>query len=248
MTFLHKRVEEGNGTFGSHLRDLRELQMLTLEDASRATKIRDTILRALEEDRIAELDDPVFAERHLMAYVRYLGGHEPYFLARYRERLKELNAKHRVSDLLPRTRGVRWMDLFAGPQFVGLAGIVLLAVVLGGYVVWQTSLVRTPPTLNVDHPRDGEHLTDPTVVVRGRTMAEASVTVNGKDAAVNAAGEFLLPVDVRRGASIITITATRRRGSQTIVQRRVIYDEPLSGTELLRWETTTSTSATGTQP
>lgn len=244
MTFLHKRVEEGNGTFGSHLRDLRDLQSISLERASRDTKIRDTILLALEEDRITELDDPVFAERHLMAYVRYLGGHEPYFIARYRERLKGLNAERQVNDLLPRKRGVRGWDLFAGPQLMAVAGIVLLGAVFAGYVLWQTHLVRIPPPLSLSSPQDGERLERPTVVVRGHTMAEAEVTVNGKDAAVDDQGNFSLSMDVRRGTTVLTVVARRRRGSETHLQRSVLYDTALS--EIPDIKVATS-SATGTR-
>jgi cytoskeletal protein RodZ len=239
MTFLHKRVEEGNGTFGSHLRDLRELQKLTLERASKDTKIRDTILAALEEDRIGELDDPVFAERHLMAYVRYLGGHEPYFLARYRERLKDLNATHEVKDLLPRTRGVRWRDLFVGPQVLAAAGVLFLGVAFGGYVMWQAHLVGSAPSLDVTTPQDGEHLERPTVDVQGVTMSEATVTINGKNAPVDGNGAFILPIDVRRGTTIIKIVARRRRGSETVIERRVVYDAALSETDIPEMTTTT---------
>lgn len=247
MTFLHKRVEEGHGTFGSHLRDLRDLQQISIERASRDTKIRDTILLAFEEDRMAEMDDPVFAERHLLAYVRYLGGHEPYFLARYRERLKELNATHHTRDLLPRTRGVRWMDMFAGPQLLAVAGILLLGMAFGGYVLWQAHLVRIPPPLVVEHPMEGEHLTGPSVLVRGRTMPEAVVTVNGKDAPVDGEGAFSLSLDVRRGTTLVTVTARRRRGSQITVERRVVYEAALQDSGMVEIVIPTSTSATGTR-
>lgn len=247
MTFLHKRVEEGGGTFGSHLRDLREAQGISLEAASRHTKIRDTILRAFEEDRMEALDDPAFAERHLKAYVRYLGGHEAYVTARYRERLKEMHAEHQVRDMLPRMRGVRWMDLFAGPQVVGIAGVLLLGAALGGYVLWQTQLIRTPPPLEVQAPQDGERLQTPTAIVRGRTISEATVMVNGQEAPVDGTGSFMMSVDVPRGTTIITIVASRRRGSQTVVERRVTYESPASVEEISAPQAAT-TSATGTRP
>ena len=227
MTFLHKRVEEGSGTFGSHLRDLRELQGRTLEQASQETKIREPILRAFEEDRIGDLDDPVFVTRHLKTYVRYLDGHEPYFVARYRERLQALKAERHVRDVLPRMRGVRGWDLFVGPQLLAIAGILALGMLLGGYVLWQAHLVRTPPTLDISSPQDGERLSGPLVTVRGHTMAEAYVTINGRDAAVGTDGNFALTLDVRRGTTVMTIVARRRRGSETQVSRSVLYDVAL---------------------
>lgn len=246
MSFLHKRVEEGNGTFGSHLRDLRELQKVEIERVAKDLKIRDTILLALEEDRIEELDDPAFAERHLMAYVRYLGGHEPYFLGRYRERLAGLGAS-RGMRYLPRTRGVRGIDLLAGPQLLALAGLVFLALLFGGYVTWQALLVRTPPTLILEEPKEGEPLRGPTVTVRGKTIPEASVTVNGRAAAVNAVGMFSLDLDVRRGTTAIEVIARRRRGSETRIVRQVSYGAPLPSPDMLDVPSFASSSATTTR-
>ena len=247
MAFLHKRVEDGSGTFGSHLRDLRELQGCSLEQAAQDTKIRESILRAFEEDRIAELDDPVFATRHLKTYVSYLGGHEPYFTARYRERLNALKAERHVRDLLPRMRGVRQWDLFAGPQLLAIAGVLALGALFGGYVLWQAHLVRIPPPLEITSPLEGERRSDPSVTVRGTTMPEAYVTVNGRDAAVEMDGRFALTLDLRRGTTPITIIARRRRGSETQVTRNVVYDVALpNGVPIAPIEAATS-SATGTQ-
>jgi cytoskeletal protein RodZ len=246
MTFMHKPVGEEGGTFGSDLRALRELSGLSLQQAASATKIRDTILAALEEDRMADLDDPAFVEHHLLAYVRYLGGHEQYFIARYRERLKALHAERQVSELLPRVRKIRRRDLFSGPQLLALAGLVLFAVGLGGYVAWQAALVRIQPPLEVTSPVAGERLSRPVVTVQGKTMPEAEVTVSGRSAPVDGTGAFTVSLDVRRGTTVLTIVARRRRGSETTMERSVVYDAPLEGTEFLDVPTFTSSTTSST--
>jgi hypothetical protein len=245
MTFLHKRVGEGSGSFGADLRDLREHNKRTLEDAARDTKISDRILRAFEEDRIEDIEDPAFAERHLLAYVRFLGGYEPYFLTRYRAKITELKASRRTEQLLPRRRGVKGLDLFVGPHFLGVLGIVLLAFGLGGYVWWQAHAMRIPPPLAVESPVDGERIQKPVVLVRGKTIGEAYVTVNGVDAPVDVEGNFSVSVNVRRGTTVITVIARRRRGSESRLERRVVYDRPLPELELLPGYGT-STAATST--
>src|SRR3989338_153308 len=242
MTFLHKRVGTGPATFGTDLRDLRELHNLTIEQVARETKIRDTVLRALEEDRLSDIDDPAFIVRHITTYVRHLGGYEPYFLARFRAKLEELHATRKTSDLLPRTRGVRSLALMVGPHLLGVLGVVLLAVGLGGYVWWQAEAVNAPPLLVVESPLDGERLLHPIVLVRGRTIPEAYVRVNGRDAAVDGNGAFELTLDVRRGTMIVSIVARRRRGSETVIERRVVYDRPLPEAELIDLTATSTAS------
>ncbi len=251
MTFLHKRVREGDASFGSDLRDLRELHGITFEEACRATKIDRKILKAFEEDRLEDLDDPIFAERHLAAYVKYLGGYEPYFRMRYEGRLAGVSSERKTEDLLPRVRKIGFFDLFAAPQFLAFLGILAFAGLLGGYVLWQAHAVNTPPPLAVDRPRDGEILSVPRADVRGATIAEATVSVNGRDAPVAPDGTFGIELDVPRGTSAVTITAKRRRGSETTVVRRVTYERELPGTDELEGITGTGTGmemVTSTSP
>lgn len=246
MTFLHKSVGDEPSSFGSDLRDLRELHAIKLETACKETKIDRSVLEALEADRLEDLDDPIFVERHLMAYVKYLGGYEPYFKARYQTKLKELGKHRKTEDLLPRKRNVRFLDLFVAPQFLAFLGVILLAVGLGSYVLWQAYTVNTAPPLEIESPVDGERLDGPRVLVEGQTIPEAYVLVNDRDAAVGSDGRFHLELDVPRGITIITIVARRRRGSETSVDRRVIFDRELmevpSTEELFATSTEVTTS------
>jgi hypothetical protein len=227
MTFLHKSVREEPSSFGSDLRDLRDLRAVSMKRACEETKIASSILQAFEADRVEDLDDPVYAERHLLAYVRYLGGYEPYFRTRYGAKLRELRAERKTEDLLPRRRNVRFADLFVAPQFIAFLGLILLAACLGGYVFWQAYTVNVAPPLEIESPADGVRLDAPRVIVTGKTIPEATVTVNDRDAAVDGEGRFRMELDVPRGTTVITIAARRRRGSETFVERKVIFDREI---------------------
>jgi cytoskeletal protein RodZ len=247
MTFLHKSVGDEPSSFGSDLRDLRELHAITLETACKETKIDRSVLEAFESDSIEDIDDPIFSERHLLAYVKYLGGYEPYFKARYQTRLKELGKSRKTEDLLPRKRKVRFLDLFVAPQFLAFLGVILLAVGLGSYVLWQAYTVNTAPPLEIETPIDGERLDGSRVLVKGQTIPEAYVLVNDRDAAVESDGSFHLELDVPRGTTIISIIARRRRGSETRIERRVIFDREvmeIPSTEELFATSTEATTST----
>jgi transcriptional regulator with XRE-family HTH domain len=224
MTFLHKSIGGSEAQFGSDLKDLRELHGISFEQACRETKIDASILRLLEEDRILEFDDPIFAKRHLMVYIRYLGGYEPYFSGRFDAQVKEIASSRTTKDLLPRERSVHFWDLFVAPQFLAFLGIVLLAGIVMTYVVWQAHAVNTSPLLELASPNDGIHLETARVLVEGKTMSEATLTVNGQNVAVDEQGNFSSEFDVHRGTNVIRIVAKRRRGSETILERRVVFD------------------------
>jgi cytoskeletal protein RodZ len=243
MTFLHKRVREGDASFGSDLRDLRELRGIAFDEACKTTKIDARILKAFEEDRLEELDDPIFVGRHLAAYVKYLGGYEPYFRMRYESRLAACASARKTEDLLPRMRKIGFFDLFAAPQFLAFLGILAFGLLLGGYVLWQAHAVGMSPPLTVDRPRDGEVLDTPRADIRGTTIAEATVTVNGRDAPVSSNGAFNIQLDVSRGTTAITIISRRRRGSETRIVRHVTYERELPELDVLGDMTGTSTAA-----
>jgi cytoskeleton protein RodZ len=71
-----KPWEEGDGaggSFGSWLRQQREIRNLTLREISDATRIGMRYLAALEDDRFEVLPAPVFAKGFLREYARYVG-------------------------------------------------------------------------------------------------------------------------------------------------------------------------------
>ena len=58
---------------GKYLKAERESRNLSLKEVSESTKIRENLLRAIEEDRFDLLPHAVFVKGFLTAYARYLG-------------------------------------------------------------------------------------------------------------------------------------------------------------------------------
>ncbi|MDP3016614.1 MAG: helix-turn-helix transcriptional regulator [Deltaproteobacteria bacterium] len=58
---------------GKCLKVERELRNLSLEEATKFTKIREHFLRAIEEDRYELLPPAVYVKGFLTVYARYLG-------------------------------------------------------------------------------------------------------------------------------------------------------------------------------
>lgn len=231
MTFLHKSVGGCESQFGSDLRDLRELHGISFEQACRETRIDASVLKLLEEDRILEFNDPLFLKRHLGVYVRYLGGYEPYFTGRFDTCIRAHQSSERTTkDLLPRERSVRFWDLFVAPQFLTFLGVLFLAGLLMTYVAWQAHTVSTAPFLEVSSPVDGIRIDSARVIVSGKTMSEATLSVNGQNVAVDEQGGFSMSFDVHRGTNVIRVIAKRRRGSETVVERRVVFDRAMPAT------------------
>jgi cytoskeletal protein RodZ len=76
-------------SIGAYLKREREFRNITLDEISQATKIRETNLRALEEDRLNSLGSPVFVKGYLKACATYLGLDPNDLVLRYEASLRE---------------------------------------------------------------------------------------------------------------------------------------------------------------
>lgn len=120
-------------SFGENLRREREMRAVTLEEMSETTKISVRLLRALEQDRFAELPGGVFTRSFIRAYAQYLGLDEEHVLSEYKRAarpstdndLSRLTPAAAYGDKGPRTRVLPW---------------VIIAALLGsGYAVYRYS-------------------------------------------------------------------------------------------------------------
>ena len=72
-------------SLGKYLKAERESQNLSLQEVSESTKIREPLLRALEEDRYDLISSPVYVKGFLDAYARYLGLDSNEIILQYQE-------------------------------------------------------------------------------------------------------------------------------------------------------------------
>lgn len=230
MGFMVKSVN-AEGGLGQDLAELRKRAGYTIEDASRATKLPPSVIRALEEEDWAQIPDPVHWERQVRAYAGFLGGNASYYILKYREALKSRQMAPEAKDFLPRPIRIRAIELSVGPRWFAVAGVLIVFLGLGAYVYGQARAISSPPPLTLESPTDGLQLDGPVVHVRGQTSPESSVTVNGLQAVVGTDGEFSATIHVPRGTTLVVVSARKRHGKEATEVRRVLYDRVTSRLE-----------------
>ncbi|MDX1779111.1 MAG: helix-turn-helix domain-containing protein, partial [Thermodesulfobacteriota bacterium] len=77
-------------TLGDYLKNKREAQNITLEEASQVTRIRKTILEAVENNQFDLIPPKVFAQGFIKSYATYLGLDGSEAVKRYFEALDSL--------------------------------------------------------------------------------------------------------------------------------------------------------------
>ena len=110
---------------GKYLKAERELQRLSLEEAANYTKIREPLLKTIEEDGYELLPHSLYVKGFLTTYARYLGLDPNEVILRYQKYLedvgicqqKKISASPAVLSPKKKTRG--WL-------FFALMGAMLL--------------------------------------------------------------------------------------------------------------------------
>lgn len=116
-------------SLGDYLKREREFRKVSLEEISRTTKIREDILKRLEEGRLDSFASPVFIKGFLRAYAAYVGLNPDDVVLRYEASLREekdLPAK-RVSEDASKQWMLKYIVL---PVSLLLALGILLSLVL----------------------------------------------------------------------------------------------------------------------
>ncbi len=221
MGFIQKSINPGGG-LGHDLRELRTKAGLSLAEASKASKVSEGAIRALEEERWEEIPDPLYFEHVFRTYLSLYSIQQNYYLEKYRMCLKIKTRERTTQELLPRER-VRRSDFTVWSRVLAVAGLFFAAFLVGGYVLYQVRAVTAPPSLMVDVPKEGERLALPVADIQGKTEPDATVSINGRPAIVEADGVFKLTVDIPSGPTVIVIEAKKRRGKVAQEIRHIFY-------------------------
>lgn len=93
--------------------------------------------------------------------------------------------------------------------------------------VLTITIKRSKPELTVTNPNDSAHIVgeNNTLVVKGKTDSDNTVTVNDRLAVVGSDGSFSYTYSLSEGENTIRIVATDPAGNQESVERRVTYSK-----------------------
>jgi cytoskeletal protein RodZ len=96
---------------GKRLKAERESQNLSLKKVSESTKVREHLLKAIEEDRYELISSPVYVKGFLDAYSRYLGLDPDDVAHLYQKYLehKALSKKPELEQRMSRSKLKQWI-------------------------------------------------------------------------------------------------------------------------------------------
>jgi len=131
-------------SLGTYLKREREQKKISLRDLAKNTRVREHLLKAIEEDRYDHLPSPTFVKGFLTAYAKHVGLNPKDILARYdlatqgaTEPHPEASAKEASSQEPP-------SRLF--PTIIISMGIILAGLVVWYFFFYSPSKISMEPT------------------------------------------------------------------------------------------------------
>lgn len=202
-------------TVGEILSAARQKQKITLDQAEKATKIRQKFLIALERNEFHKLPPGIFTRGFVRNYATYLGLSPNEILAFYRRQVnEEKNLLTHKSPLKP--LNAPKIPTFFSPINVGI-GILLLLFVT--YLLYSYIRFASSPALIIHSPAQNSITSNEQIEIIGKTDPDATVTINNQPINTDENGNFSVKVNLTDGFNNFTITATNKFGRQTTTSR-----------------------------
>lgn len=213
--FQKRQVSPGRHA-GDSIRALRKERGWTQDELAERAHVQRHYIASFEQFRYQDLPGKVYAVHFLRSIADAFQINASRLLAQFEEEYKE----HPFKQTITPPKSVE-AQTFLTPKRLRALLLMLLLVVGIGYVILEVSGLFSTPDLQLLSPQDNIEVTDAFVLVQGKTVPGASVTINNASVDVDDAGNFTAEIDLTPGVNELTIISTHKFGRQARVVRHI---------------------------
>lgn len=206
-------------TVGQVLKEEREKKFYTLDEIEKATKIRKSLLQALEAGQYSKLPPLTFIQGFIKNYGKFLGLDQEKLLAIFRREFAEGKHPPRVLETFSNPVDDKRFKLTPARA---LGSVVLGLVVVFFIYLWiEYRFLVAGPFLEVSQPANQASVNSEIIQVIGRTDPEAKVSINDQEIRVDLAGKFSQEIKLSDNINNLVIISTSKTGKTTKVERTI---------------------------
>jgi hypothetical protein len=207
---------------GSILQEIRLAKGIRLEQVSAQTKIRQDILKALEENNFSKLSSLAAIKGFLKTYADFLNIPPEQILAVFRRDFDRREKKRVIPQgmLSPIDNGgFNWT-----PKKTLFLVIMVFVLSLAGWLIYQYLSLTRPPFLKIIQPNDNQTFTQEMIEMIGQADPDALVTINQETVLLSPKGEFRYQLNLFPGENNLVVEATSKLGQKTTMEKTVFFD------------------------
>lgn len=203
---------------GEKLYEERVRRGYTLEEVSKATKIRSSFLSSIEKGEYKKLPSGTYAHGFVMNYAKFLGLPERELLALFKREYDEEKFQKVLPEGLLRKEDFPLKKIKFAQTFKFL---ILIFTVLVAYIIFQYRVAIFNPPLIISYPDENSIVSSQTVTVIGKTDPNSTVFINNEVASVDKNGNFQKTINVFPGKTKILIKALNNFNKTTTLERQI---------------------------
>jgi hypothetical protein len=220
---LQLTVSAGAGPeAGRLLRKARQQKRASIEAAAEQLTIPPAQLQALEEGDLSGFTAEVYVRGAYMQYATWLGL-DPQHAQRVVS--KALRAARQHKPLRVHTPQ-RLYERLLNPRTVIFAGGGVVALMVGGYILWQVQSFWQLPVLVISDP-PSDIIQDSSIIIRGYSEPQARVRVNEEPILLEDDASFAVRLELHPGVNVLRVEAANAAGRTRVVEKHLL--RPRSG-------------------
>lgn len=220
VSFNSKKLITPTGVSDT-LRRTRQAEHLSITAAAKLLGISPKYLEAIERGNYKALPGDMYARKFIKKYGDNLRLNGNDLVNRYLEETG-LTKKTEEKRLPPRAKTSRLWD---GPKLLRRGLTLALLAGLLYYLGAEVGGIFAPPPLTVESPTDGMVVSDNKIEIKGVTLPESKVQINGAERVSDNQGKFAETLTLTPGLNKILITAVKKHSRPASILRNVIFEE-----------------------
>lgn len=222
-SFVANKIFLESETASEQIKKARLEKNLSIKEISQKLKIDVKYLEALEKGEIEKIPSGVYSKNFLKEYCIFLGINYRKVLDVYE---KELLAKQKKDQKEIFSRQITTAGNFLiVPKLIKNIIIGLAVVGCFFYLGYAIKNIVSPPLLIIKNPEENAIVNKKTVEVSGLTEKEAEIAINGERVLSDVEGYFNKEINLKEGINTIIITAKKKHGKESVVQRQILVKE-----------------------
>ena len=223
-SFISNKIYLDSETVAEQLRSARQAKKIKLSLIAKKLNINEKYLIALEKGEYKELPHGVYGKNFLREYALFLSLNYSQLAKDYETEINVAEPK-RQKEIFSK-QVVKERYLWAMPKILKNIIIFLVISVCFVYLGFRINKIISPPDLTVASPIANLITDQATLLVSGKTEAEANLTINDEAVLSDKTGNFSKIISLKNGINIITITASKKYGRNNTVIRQVLVKPP----------------------
>jgi cytoskeletal protein RodZ len=202
---------------GEKLYEERIKKGCSLEEISKATKIKVHFLQAIEKGDYKKLPSGTYAHGFVKNYANFLKLPEHETLALFKREYDEEKLKVIPEGLIRQDDFP--LNRFKIAQALKILPIIFILLLI--YLLFQYRSAIFNPSLSISSPIENSTISSRTVTIIGKTDSNATVYVNSELATLDKEGNFKKTINVFPGKTKIIIKSINNFKKTTILERQI---------------------------